>query len=77
MDNRTPSHVVTRPNRSRLIAGLASFLIPGLGQLYMSQFAWSIGFGTLTLLVYASGAWPVGLLVHAGAIVHAAVCEAA
>ena len=59
---------------SNVIAALASFFIPGLGQLLQGRVLWAIIFFVATVTCYALVVtWPLGVIFHIWAIVSAAI----
>ena len=61
-----------RGSTGNVIAALASFFIPGLGQLFQGRLLRSIFMFVLAGVMYFIF-WPVGVLVHLWAILNAAV----
>ena len=57
-----------------VIAALASFFIPGLGQLVQGRLVAAAGFFIPAVLLYALVVtWPIALIIHIWSIVNAAL----
>jgi hypothetical protein len=57
-----------------VIAALASFFIPGLGQLLQGRVLWALAWFVLSCFVWLVGVLTFGLLAFLGTIVHLLSC---